>query len=132
MVQVKAETRINKKQEILSHVAAVAHVSSTFNNTIITIADVLGNTLCWKSAGASGFKGSKRSTSYAAQTAAEEIGRTATVKGIVSLHVVLRGIGDGRESAIRGLQAAGLRIESISDQTPIPHNGCRAPKRRRV
>lgn len=113
-------------------VAAVAHVHSTFNNTIVTISDLKGNTLHWSSGGLAGFKGSRRSTSFAAQSAAEQAGKKAVESGILSVSVILKGIGDGRESAIRGLQSTGLKISSISDQTPIPHNGCRPKKQRRV
>lgn len=120
---------IKKRKEISS---AVAHIHATFNNTIITIADEKGNSLNWSSGGLVGFKGSRRSTSFAAQAAAENAGKKAAEFGVRSIAVVLKGLGDGRESAIRGLQTSGLRITSISDQTPIPHNGCRPKKQRRV
>lgn len=118
-----------KKKEIP---VAIAHVHATFNNTIITIADERGNALNWSSGGLVGFKGSRRSTSFAAQAAAENAGKKASEFGVRAISVILKGLGDGRESAIRGLQTSGLRILSITDQTPIPHNGCRPRKQRRV
>ena len=111
---------------------AVAHISSSFNNTIITIADPEGNTLCWSSAGASGFKGSRKSTPFAAQVAATKAAELGKGFGIKNLKVKVRGPGPGRESAIRALHATGFKITSISDVTPLPHNGCRPPKKRRV
>ncbi len=110
----------------------MAHIQSTFNNTIITITDVGGNTLSWATAGGAGFKGSRKSTPFAAQVAAEECAKTAAEHGVRSLGVYVKGPGAGRESALRALQAAGMRITMIRDVTPIPHNGCRPPKRRRV
>jgi small subunit ribosomal protein S11 len=110
----------------------VAHVNSTFNNTLITITDAQGNAISWSSAGSMGFKGSRKSTPYAAQVAAEDAGRKAMDHGVKTLEVNVRGPGSGRESALRALQAAGFTITSIRDVTPIPHNGCRPPKRRRV
>ncbi len=110
----------------------VAHIQSTFNNTIITITDVAGNSLCWATAGQQGFKGSRKSTPFAAQVAAEQCARKAMDHGIRSLGVYVKGPGAGRESALRALQAAGIRITLIRDVTPVPHNGCRPPKRRRV
>jgi small subunit ribosomal protein S11 len=110
----------------------IAHIQSTFNNTIITITDVSGNALCWATAGAQGFKGSRKSTPYAAQTAAEECAKKAMDHGVRQLSVCVKGPGSGRESAVRALQAAGIKITLIRDVTPIPHNGCRPPKRRRV
>lgn len=110
----------------------IAHVNSTFNNTIITIADVQGNTISWSTAGAMGFKGSRKSTPYAAQIAGEDAGKKAMEHGIKTLEVEVKGPGSGRESALRALMALGITITSIRDVTPIPHNGCRAPKRRRV
>lgn len=109
-----------------------AHIHSTFNNTIVTITDPTGKVLCWSSAGASGFKGSRKSTPYAAQLSADSAARKAMENGMHQLEVFVKGPGAGRESAIRALQAAGLVITSITDVTPIPHNGCRPPKRRRV
>ena len=110
----------------------IAHIQSTFNNTIITITDVSGNSLCWATAGAQGFKGSRKSTPFAAQVAAEECSQNAKEHGIRQLSVYVKGPGSGRESAVRALQAAGIKITLIRDVTPIPHNGCRPPKRRRV
>jgi small subunit ribosomal protein S11 len=108
------------------------HVQSTFNNTIVTVTDPQGNTLVWASTGSAGFKGSRKSTPYAAQMAAQQAARTAMDQGMREADVFLKGPGPGRESAIRALQGAGLRVRSITDVTPIPHNGCRPPKRRRV
>ncbi|MCY4564986.1 MAG: 30S ribosomal protein S11 [Gammaproteobacteria bacterium] len=110
----------------------VAHVHASFNNTIITISDRQGNALCWATSGGSGFRGSRKSTPFAAQVAAERAGTAALEFGMKSVNVFVKGPGPGRESAVRALNAAGLRINSISDVTPIPHNGCRPPKRRRV
>jgi small subunit ribosomal protein S11 len=110
----------------------VAHVHASFNNTIITISDRQGNALCWATAGGSGFRGSRKSTPFAAQVAAERASNTALEHGMKSVDVYIKGPGPGRESAVRALNAAGLRINSIADVTPIPHNGCRPPKRRRV
>jgi small subunit ribosomal protein S11 len=110
----------------------IAHITATFNNTLITITDVKGNAVAWGSAGKSGFKGSKKSTSFAATVAAENCGREAMNLGVKRLHVRVQGPGAGRESAIQALASAGLRILSIRDVTPIPHNGCRPPKKRRV
>ncbi len=110
----------------------VAHIQSTFNNTIITITDVAGNALAWATAGQQGFKGSRKSTPFAAQVAAEECAKKAMEHGVRSVGVYVKGPGSGRESALRALQGAGIRITMIRDVTPIPHNGCRPPKRRRV
>ncbi|RKD22678.1 30S ribosomal protein S11 [Ammoniphilus oxalaticus] len=112
--------------------AGVAHIRSTFNNTIVTITDPHGNTVSWASAGGLGFKGSRKSTPFAAQMAAEQAARTAMEHGMRSVEVTVKGPGAGREAAIRSLQAAGLEVNMIKDVTPIPHNGCRPPKRRRV
>ena len=109
-----------------------AHIRSTFNNTIVTITDVNGNALSWASAGGLGFRGSKRSTPFAAQTAAETAAKAAMEHGLKTVEVYVKGPGAGREAAIRALQAAGLEVTMIKDVTPIPHNGCRPPKRRRV
>ena len=109
-----------------------AHVHATFNNTIITLTDLQGNTLGWKSAGAVGFKGSRKSTPYAAQMAATEAVKLARDLGMREVDVIVKGPGPGREAAIRSIQAAGLAVRSITDITPVPHNGCRPPKRRRV
>ncbi|MBM7841449.1 30S ribosomal protein S11 [Herpetosiphon giganteus] len=109
-----------------------AHVQATFNNTIVTITDPAGNVVCWSSAGASGFKGSRKSTPYAAQVTAEQAARKAMDNGMRVVEVYVKGPGAGRESAVRALQATGLSVIAITDVTPIPHNGCRPPKRRRV
>jgi small subunit ribosomal protein S11 len=124
----KRKKRKDKKVEPLG----VAHIQSTFNNTIVTITDTKGNVVSWSSAGKIGFKGSKKSTPFAAQLAAEESARVALTMGMKKVEVRVCGPGSGREAAIRSLQAAGLDILSIRDVTPIPHNGCRPPKRRRV
>ena len=110
----------------------VAHIQATFNNTLITITDTSGNTVSWCSAGARGFRGSRKSTPFAAGVAAEDAARKAMDHGMKSIQVFLKGPGTGREAALRSLQSAGLRVTSIRDVTPIPHNGCRPPKRRRV
>jgi small subunit ribosomal protein S11 len=110
----------------------VAHIQSTFNNTIITITDVSGGALCWATSGAQGFKGSRKSTPFAAQVAAEDCAKKAMDHGVRQLSVYVKGPGSGRESAVRALQAAGIKITMIKDVTPVPHNGCRPPKRRRV
>jgi small subunit ribosomal protein S11 len=112
--------------------SGVAHVSASFNNTMITITDAQGNAIAWSSAGSQGFKGSRKSTPFAAQVAAEQAGRKAQEHGMKTLEVEVRGPGSGRESALRALQAVGFTITSIRDVTPIPHNGCRPRKRRRV
>jgi small subunit ribosomal protein S11 len=129
MATEKARARRKERKNITS---GVAHVAATFNNTIITITDAQGNTVSWSSAGAMGFKGSRKSTPYAAQVAAEQAGRKAQEHGVKVLEVEVLGPGSGRESALRALQAAGFTITTIRDVTPIPHNGCRPPKRRRV
>ncbi len=110
----------------------IAHIQSTFNNTVVTITDINGNTLSWSSSGAKGFKGSRKSTPFAAQLAAEEAARRAQEHGVRSVAVFVKGPGSGRESALRALQSAGFRVTLIRDVTPVPHNGCRPPKRRRV
>lgn len=109
-----------------------AFIYATFNNTIVTIIDMQGNTLCWGSAGTAGFKGSRKSTPYAARLAAQNAARTAQEHGVQELDVVVKGPGPGREAAIRSLQASGIKVRSIADATPVPHNGCRPPKKRRV
>ena len=124
-------TRV-RRRERKNITSGVAHVNSTFNNTLITITDAQGNAISWSSAGSMGFKGSRKSTPYAGQGAAEAAGRKAMDHGVKTLAVNVRGPGSGRESALRALQAAGFTITSIRDVTPIPHNGCRPPKRRRV
>jgi small subunit ribosomal protein S11 len=124
-------TRV-RKRERKNIVAGVAHVNATFNNTMITIADAQGNAISWSSAGMMGFKGSRKSTPYAAQVAAEDAGRKAMEHGMKMLEVEVRGPGSGRESALRALQGIGFTSTAIRDVTPVPHNGCRAPNRRRV
>ena len=127
----KDTTRV-RRRERKNIASGVAHVSSTFNNTMITITDAQGNAISWSSAGLMGFKGSRKSTPYAAQMAAEDAGRKAAEHGVRTLEVNVSGPGSGRESALRALQAVGMTITTIRDVTPIPHNGCRPPKRRRV
>ena len=126
--------KVVKKTKKKVHVDAVgvAHVKATFNNVIVTITDIYGNTISWSSAGKNGFKGSRKNTPYAAQTTAEAAGKEAHDLGLRKIDVLVKGPGSGREAAIRALNTAGLDILSIKDQTPIPHNGCRPPKRRRV
>ena len=121
-----------KKRERKNIASGVAHVNASFNNTIITITDAQGNTISWSSAGSMGFKGSRKSTPYAAQVAAEDAGKKAQEHGVKTLEVLVHGPGSGRESALRALQAVGFTITSIRDVTPIPHNGVRPSKRRRV
>ncbi|MBQ9429724.1 MAG: 30S ribosomal protein S11 [Clostridia bacterium] len=123
---------IKKRRERKNVEKGAAHIQSTFNNTIITITDTDGNAVSWASAGELGFKGSRKSTPYAAQTAAEQAGKIAVDHGMKTVEVYVKGPGSGRESAIRALQTVGLDITLIKDVTPIPHNGCRPPKRRRV
>jgi small subunit ribosomal protein S11 len=125
----RAKVRKREKKNITS---GVAHVNSTFNNTMITITDAQGNTLAWSSSGTMGFKGSRKSTPFAAQMAAEDAGKKAQEHGVKILEVEVTGPGSGRESALRALQSVGFQITSIRDVTPIPHNGCRPKKRRRV
>ena len=120
------------KRKTLSITSGIVHIQATFNNTIITIADKQGNTLTWSSPGLVGFSGSKKSTPFAAQVAATDAARRAKDMGLESVDVFVKGAGSGRESAIRALQAAGLSVTSIKDVTPIPHNGCRPRKKRRV
>ncbi|MDR2031629.1 MAG: 30S ribosomal protein S11 [Azoarcus sp.] len=127
----KTATKIRKK--VKKNVAeGIAHVHASFNNTIITITDRQGNALSWATSGGAGFKGSRKSTPFAAQVAAEAVGKVAQECGIKNLEVRVKGPGPGRESAIRALNALGIRIASITDITPIPHNGCRPPKKRRI
>lgn len=127
----KAKTRAKRKEK-KNIAAGIVHVNSTYNNTKITISDAQGNVVSWSSAGTMGFKGSRKSTPYAAQIAAEDAGRKAQEHGMKELDVRVKGPGSGRESALRGLQAIGFVIKSIKDITPVPHNGCRARKKRRV
>ena len=124
--------RSNKRKEKKHVESGAAHIRSTFNNTIVTISDPKGNALSWASAGEMGFRGSRKSTPFAAQMAAETAAKAAMEHGLRSVEVFVKGPGSGREAAIRALQAAGLEVNSIKDVTPIPHNGCRPPKRRRV
>ncbi len=127
----KAKTRVKKKVK-KNVVDGIAHVHASFNNTIITITDRQGNTLSWATSGGSGFRGSRKSTPFAAQVAAERAGRVALEFGMKNLEVRVKGPGPGRESAVRSLNAVGFKITNIADVTPIPHNGCRPPKKRRV
>ena len=127
----KSQPRL-RRRERKNITSGIAHVSATVNNTVITITDVQGNAISWSSAGGQGFKGSRKSTPYAAQIAAEDAGRKAMEHGMKTLEVNVKGPGSGRESALRALQAVGFTITAIRDVTPIPHNGCRPPKRRRV
>jgi len=121
------------KKRVRKNIAnAVAHIKASFNNTIITFTDESGNAICWATSGASGFKGSRKSTPFAAQVAAEEAARKAMDHGVKNCNVLVRGPGSGRESALRAIAAVGINVISIRDVTPIPHNGCRPPKRRRV
>jgi len=131
MAKPAAATRTRRKER-KNITSGVAHVAATFNNTVITITDAQGNAIAWSSAGSQGFKGSRKSTPYAAQVAAEDAGRKAREHGMESLEIEVSGPGSGRESAIRALAAAGIEVRNIKDSTPIPHNGCRPPKRRRV
>ena len=128
----KAKRTTNKRREKKNIEKGAAHIRSTYNNTIITLTDVNGNAISWASAGELGFKGSKKSTPFAAQMAAETAAKLAVDQGLKTVEVFVKGPGQGRESAIRALQTAGLEITLIKDVTPIPHNGCRPPKRRRV
>lgn len=132
MVAKKARNTRRKKRERKNIERGQAHIQSTFNNTIVTLSDAAGNAISWSSAGSLGFKGSKKSTPFAAQMAAEAAAKAAMEHGLKSIQVFVKGPGAGREAAIRSLQASGLEITSITDVTPIPHNGCRPPKRRRV
>ena len=121
-----------RRRERKNITSGVAHVNASFNNTMITITDAQGNTIAWSSSGSLGFKGSRKSTPYAAQVAAEDAGKKPMEHGVRTIEVEVKGPGSGRESALRALQAVGFQITSIRDVTPIPHNGCRPPKRRRV
>ena len=127
----QVQTRVRKKER-KNITNGVVHVNSSFNNTMVTITDVQGNTISWSSSGVMGFKGSRKSTPYAAQLAAEDAGKKASEHGLKNVDVEVSGPGSGRESALRALQSIGFNITSIRDVTPIPHNGCRPPKRRRV
>ncbi len=127
-----AKSPSSRRRERKNISSGIAHVNASFNNTMITITDVQGNAISWSSAGGMGFRGSRKSTPYAAQMAAEDAGKKATEHGVKSLEVEVKGTGSGRESALRALQTAGFVITAIRDVTPIPHNGCRPRKRRRV
>ena len=127
------KSKVKTKKRVVKNIPkGIAHILATFNNTIVTITDPKGDTICWASTGTVGFSGSKKSTPFAAGIAAENAARKAKESGVRELEVFVKGPGSGRESAIRSLQAAGIAIRAIKDVTPIPHNGCRAPKRRRV
>ena len=131
MVKQPSQTKVKKK--IKKNITnAIAHVNSSFNNTLVTITDYQGNTIAWSSSGSMGFKGSRKSTPYAAQLAAEDAGKKASEHGVKIVDIEVQGPGSGRESALRALQIVGFQVNSIRDVTPIPHNGCRPKKRRRV
>jgi small subunit ribosomal protein S11 len=133
MATAKPKSKVKAKKKVRKEIGyGIAHIQSTFNNTIITITDRQGATVCWTSAGTAGFKGARKGTPFAAQLAAKEASNRARDYGVRYLDVRIKGPGAGRESAIRALQSAGLEIKSIKDVTPIPHNGCRVPRRRRV
>jgi len=132
MAAAKVVRRSRKRKEKKNIERGAAHIRSSFNNTIVTLTDVQGNAISWASAGGLGFRGSKKSTPFAAQQAAETAAKAAMEHGLKTVSVYVKGPGSGREAAIRALQAAGLEVSSIKDVTPIPHNGCRPPKRRRV
>lgn len=132
MEETKKKTTGRKKKEKKNIQNAVAHIKATFNNTMVTITDMSGDVIAWSTAGGQGFKGSRKSTPFAAQIAAENAAKKAMEHGVRKVEVLVKGPGIGRESAIRSLQAAGLDVTMIKDVTPIPHNGCRPPKRRRV
>ena len=129
---VKAVRKTGKKKEKKNITEGIAHIQSTFNNTIVTITDLSGNVIAWSSSGLQGFKGSRKSTPFAAQMAAEDVVRKAKEQGMRKVQAYIKGPGAGRESALRSLQLAGLTMTMIRDVTPVPHNGCRPPKRRRV
>ena len=129
----KAKGRVSRKKKERKNIQnGIAHIQSTFNNTLITITDMNGNTIAWSSAGSQGFKGSRKSTPFAAQLAADDAAKKAQEHGVQNIEVYVKGPGSGREAALRALQAAGFNVTLIRDVTPIPHNGCRPPKRRRV
>ena len=132
MAQAKKSNVRKKKRERLNVESGQAHIQASFNNTIVTITDMSGNAISWCSSGSLGFKGSRKSTPFAAQMVADEAAKPAVAAGLKNVEVFVKGPGSGRESAIRALQTAGLNVTSIKDVTPIPHNGCRPPKRRRV
>jgi small subunit ribosomal protein S11 len=130
MANPKAQSGAKRAKKNIPH--GIAHVLATFNNTMVTITDPVGNAISWRSAGSMGFKGSRKSTPFAAQVAADEAAKQAIENGVKSLVVLVKGPGGGREAALRALSAAGLKISLVKDVTPLPHNGCRPPKRRRV
>jgi small subunit ribosomal protein S11 len=132
MAKASSKKVVRKTKEKKNVANGVVHIQATFNNTIVTISDVAGNVLSWSSCGTKGFKGSRKSTPFAAQMAAEDAAKKAQEHGLRSVEVYVKGPGSGRESALRALQATGLNVTMIKDVTPIPHNGCRPPKRRRV
>ena len=132
MAQKKSAKKIVRRRNRKNIEKGQAHIQSTFNNTIVTLTDTAGNAISWASAGGLGFRGSRKNTPYAAQMAAETAAKAAMEHGLKSVEVMVKGPGSGREAAIRALQAAGLEVTAISDVTPVPHNGCRPPKRRRV
>ena len=132
MAKAAKKTGTRKKKEKKNVPNGIAHIQATFNNTIITITDTAGNVIAWSTAGAMGFKGSKKSTPFAAQIAAEDAGKKAMAHGMKAIDIYLKGPGPGRESALRAFQALGFKMDLIKDITPLPHNGCRPPKRRRV
>ncbi|NLB80176.1 MAG: 30S ribosomal protein S11 [Clostridiaceae bacterium] len=132
MAKADVKRRTTKRRERKNIEKGAAHIRSTFNNTLVTITDVMGNAISWASAGGLGFRGSRKSTPFAAQMAAEVAAKAAMEHGMKSIEVYVKGPGSGREAAIRALQSAGLEVNMIKDVTPIPHNGCRPPKRRRV
>jgi small subunit ribosomal protein S11 len=132
MAQKKKVTAVRRRRERKNIESGAVHIQSTFNNTIVTISDTQGNVISWASAGELGFRGSKKSTPFAAQSAAETAAKAAMEHGLKSVEVYVKGPGSGREAAIRALQTVGLEVKMIKDVTPIPHNGCRPPKRRRV
>lgn len=128
-----AQKKVNRKRRVKKNIeSGIAHIHSTFNNTIVMITDMQGNALSWSSAGSLGFRGSRKSTPFAAQLAAETAAKASMEHGLRNVEVTVKGPGSGREAAIRSLQAAGLEVAAIRDVTPVPHNGCRPPKRRRV
>jgi small subunit ribosomal protein S11 len=130
---VRSTRRVSSAKKVKRVVStAQVHVFASFNNTIVTITDTQGNTLCWGSSGSAGFKGSRKSTPFAARLAAEQAIKTAQSMGVQEVELIVKGPGPGRESAIRAVQAAGIKVRSIADVTPVPHNGCRPPKKRRV
>jgi len=129
---VQTNKKVTNKRDKSNYIKGIVHIHSTFNNTIITITNLVGDTVSWASAGSAGFKGARKSTPFAAQTAAEKSALDAISTGMKSVHILVKGQGSGRETAIRAIESAGLEISSIEDITAIPHNGCRPPKKRRV